>query len=109
MHHPRYPFPHPVHSNSISGSTPFKKKPRSAMKTWDLLHRGVLVGMGALTAIATYRSVEEYRKRAAAQEARDRKKAEAFAKAMAAEAARATAEEASEEAQRKSRPRDKVW
>lgn len=91
------------------------------MKTWDALHRGILLGMyvrvdaglaacvnvyrsnpsishhpicpctyvlcrGGLTLIATYRSVEEYKKRAAIQERREAAKAAAWAKKAAVEA-----------------------
>jgi len=48
-----------------------------------LTHHATINGRGGLTLIATYRSVEEYKKRATLQEKREAAKAKAFAKALA--------------------------
>lgn len=61
------------------------------MKGWDMMHRGVLLGMGSLTAIATYRSWCEYQKRIVINEQKEaaRKKVRAAQRAAAQAAAEA--------------------
>jgi hypothetical protein len=47
------------------------------MKSWDMIHRGILLGMGSLTVIATYRSWHEYQKRIVLNEEKELKRRKA--------------------------------
>ena len=69
------------------------------MKGWDVLHRGVLICMGSLTLIATYRSYHEYQKRIVINEQKEA--ARNARRAAQREAAKAAAE--AEEERKKAR------
>lgn len=71
------------------------------MKSWDMMHRGILLGMGSLTAIATYRSYHEYQKRLVLNEQKEAARNEARAAKRAAAKAMAEAQEEIRRARRK--------
>ncbi len=77
------------------------------MKGWDVLHRGVLLGMGSLTAIATYRSYHEYQKRIVVNEQKEAARNKARAAKRAAAKAAAEAEEEARR-QRKQKVKEEV-
>jgi len=71
------------------------------MKGWDMIHRGVLLGMGSLTVIATYRSWHEYQKRIVINEQKEAARNKARAARRAAAQAVAEAQEEARNIRRK--------
>jgi len=71
------------------------------MKGWDMMHRGVLLGMGSLTVIATYRSWHEYQKRIVINEQKEAARNKARAARRAAAQAVAEAQEEARNIRRK--------